>query len=156
MWAPRAPPPPPPEIGLLISEATPPPSPPHPKRTPPQVQRDLGILSWPGREWVAPRRAPEGGGRVHDVLVVGGGQCGLAVAYGLMREKVSNVLCLDENEAGLEGPWLTYARMVTLRTPKHLTGLDFGLPSVTFQSYYEARFGHEAWVTLEKIPKEMW
>lgn len=28
---------------------------------------------------------------------------------------------------------MTYARMKTLRTPKHLTGLDYGMPSLTFQ-----------------------
>ena len=43
------------------------------------------------------------------------------------------MVCLDENPAGLEGPWVTYARMVTLRTPKALTGLDYGMPSLTFQ-----------------------
>ena len=59
-------------------------------------------------------------------------------------------------QPGKEGPWMTYARMVTLRTPKHLTGLDYGMPSLTFQSYYEARFGKDAWAELDKIPKEMW
>jgi len=38
---------------------------------------------------------------------------------------VSNVVVLDENPEGLEGPWVTYARMVTLRTNKALTG-DIG------------------------------
>lgn len=33
-----------------------------------------------------------------------------------------NVVVLDENPEGLEGPWVTYARMVTLRTNKALTG----------------------------------
>lgn len=46
--------------------------------------------------------------------------------------------------------------MVTLRTPKHLTGLEYGNPNLTFQAYYEARFGQEAWAKLDKIPKEMW
>ena len=57
----------------------------------------------------------------------------LPATYRLQREKVTNVICLDENPAGLEGPWITYARMVTLRTPKALTGLDYGMPSLTFQ-----------------------
>ena len=74
----------------------------------------------------------------------------------MLCPQVTNVVCLDENPAGLEGPWVTYARMVTLRTPKHLTGLDFGMPSLTFQAYYEARFGPEAWEALDKIPKELW
>jgi hypothetical protein len=46
--------------------------------------------------------------------------------------------------------------MRTLRTPKHLTGLDYGMPSLTFQAFYEARFGLAAWHKLDKIPKEMW
>lgn len=36
--------------------------------------------------------------------------------------QVTNVLVLDENPEGLEGPWVTYARMMTLRTSKSLTG----------------------------------
>lgn len=38
--------------------------------------------------------------------------------------QVTNVLILDENPEGLEGPWVTYARMVTLRTNKALTGVE--------------------------------
>ena len=33
--------------------------------------------------------------------VLHAGQCGLAVAFGLMRERVTNVLCLDENEVSV-------------------------------------------------------
>uniref|UniRef100_A0A7S0WQE9 indole-3-pyruvate monooxygenase n=1 Tax=Chlamydomonas leiostraca TaxID=1034604 RepID=A0A7S0WQE9_9CHLO len=127
-----------------------------------KVKKDLEILAWPGKPWTRTHSVPTAlpgtapGAHIYDALIVGGGQCGLAVAYGLMRERVTNVLCLDENKEGAEGPWVTYARMVTLRTPKHLTGLDFGLASLTFQAYYEARFGSDAWAALDKIPKEMW
>lgn len=86
---------------------------------------------------------------MYDVLIVGGGQCGLTTAFGLSREQVcvrlgilggsmlcqafrvsqpaaaesrrnsarpraaavtlqvTNVLIVDENPAGLEGPWVT-------------------------------------------------
>lgn len=56
------------------------------------------MLAWPGREWVQPREAR--GQRFFDAVIVGGGQCGLATAFGLMRERVMNVLVLDENEVG--------------------------------------------------------
>ena len=59
-------------------------------------------MAWPGREWVVPRTAADGEAHVYDVLVVGAGQCGLAAAYGLMRDKVYNIICLDENEVGAE------------------------------------------------------
>jgi hypothetical protein len=69
---------------------------------------------------------------------------------------VHNVVVLDENPEGQEGPWITYARMVTLRTPKHLTGVETGIPSLTYRAWYEAQFGAEAWEKLDKIPRADW
>eukprot|EP00878_Enallax_costatus_P025956 GHUV01027820.1.p1 GENE.GHUV01027820.1~~GHUV01027820.1.p1 ORF type:complete len:130 (+),score=28.74 GHUV01027820.1:1312-1701(+) len=46
--------------------------------------------------------------------------------------------------------------MVTLRTNKALTGPDLGIPSLTFQAFYEAKYGEVAWDALDKIPKEEW
>lgn len=121
------------------------------------IRHGLQQMTWPGKEWVMERPAPDASSaHVYDVVIVGGGQCGLAAAFGLMREKVMNVICLDENEEGKEGPWITYARMKTLRTPKHLTGLEYGMPELTFQAFYEAQYGAKAWEDLGKIPKEMW
>ncbi|MEO6339499.1 MAG: NAD(P)/FAD-dependent oxidoreductase, partial [Caulobacteraceae bacterium] len=118
------------------------------------VRRDLDILG-ETVDWVKPRLAPNGG-RALDVAIVGGGQSGLGAAFGLRREGVRNLLVLDENDPGLEGPWVTYARMITLRTPKHLTGLDFGIPSLTFRAWWEAQAGAEGWAALGKIPREDW
>ena len=87
-----------------------------------------------------PRRA-ENGEPILNVLVVGAGQAGLAIAFGLMRDHVDNVLCIDALPEDHEGPWLDQARMHTLRTPKQLTGPDLGLPSLTFKTWYEAQFG---------------
>ncbi|MEO6378229.1 MAG: NAD(P)/FAD-dependent oxidoreductase [Caulobacteraceae bacterium] len=118
------------------------------------VRRDLDILG-ETVDWVKPHLAPNGE-RALDVAIVGGGQSGLGAAFGLRREGVRNLLVLDENDPGLEGPWVTYARMITLRTPKHLTGLDFGIPSLTFRSWWEAQAGAEGWAALGKIPREAW
>lgn len=119
-----------------------------------RVRHDLACLDYPARPWVRPHTSPEG--HVHDVLIIGGGQSGLATAFGLMREKVGNILVVDENPAGQEGPWVTYARMVTLRTPKHLISVDLGLPSLTFRAWWEAQFGAEGWEALGKIPRGEW
>lgn len=95
-------------------------------------------------------------GYVHDVVLIGGGQSGLAAAFGLMRECVTNIVVLDRNTVGREGPWVTFARMITLRTPKMVTGLDFGMPSLTVRAWYEAQWGAEAWDKLERIPRGQW
>lgn len=119
-----------------------------------RVQTDLAYLNYGGPNWVRPKIHSEG--HVFDVVIVGGGQSGLGIAFGLLRERVSNILVIDENKEGLEGPWETYARMVTLRTPKHLTSIDLGIPSLTFRSWWEAQFGVEGWEKVDKIPRGDW
>jgi FAD-dependent urate hydroxylase len=119
-----------------------------------RVRTDLSYLAFGGADWVLPMKHPES--HVYDVVIVGGGQSGLGAAFGLLRERISNILVIDENSEGLEGPWETYARMVTLRTPKHLTSIDLGIPSLTFRSWWEAQFGSESWEAIDKIPRGDW
>lgn len=118
------------------------------------LARQLALVDSFGPDWTRPRSHPEG--HVHDVVIVGGGQSGLATAFGLKRERINDILVLDENPAGYEGPWETYARMITLRTPKGLTPIDYGIPALTPQAWYEACFGAQAWQALDKIPRGVW
>jgi cation diffusion facilitator CzcD-associated flavoprotein CzcO len=120
-----------------------------------RLREDLEILQYPPTDWVAPRHT-EDGVRVVDVVVVGAGMCGLAAAFALRRAGIANIRVLDAGDAGREGPWLTYARMEALRSPKHLAGPALGLPSLAFRSWYEAQWGREAWQQLGKIPRTMW
>jgi FAD-dependent urate hydroxylase len=120
-----------------------------------QVHADLAKTAHPDAAWLAPKLGPDGKPAL-DVLVVGAGQSGIATAFGLMRSQVTNILVLDKSEEGREGPWLTYARMPTLRSPKAYTGPDLDLPSLTYQSWHEARFGQEDWRNLDLIPRELW
>lgn len=115
-----------------------------------RVRDDLAALDHGKPSWVRPRDG------IYDVVIVGGGQSGLGAAFGLMRERISNILVIDENPAGYEGPWDTYARMITLRTPKAITSIDLGIPSLTFRSYWEARAGKAAWAAIDKIPRRDW
>lgn len=119
-----------------------------------RVKKDLACLAFGGADWV--RSRVHGDEHVYDVVIVGGGQSGLGAAFGLLRERISNILVIDENPSGLEGPWETYARMVTLRTPKHLTSIDLGIPSLTFRSWWEAQVGPEGWEEVDKIPRGDW
>ncbi|WP_435656625.1 FAD-dependent oxidoreductase [Brucella pituitosa] len=120
-----------------------------------KVRADLHTLRYPDEQWVVPYQH-ESGKHVFDVAIIGGGQGGLAVAAGLLRERVDNIVVFDRQPAGLEGPWNTTARMRTLRTPKHLPGIDPTLPNLSPQAWYIARYGEKAWEDLGKIPKGDW
>src|SRR4051812_9034647 len=100
------------------------------------IRRDLEILDYPSKPWLVP--TPRADGReVLDVAIVGGGHCGLTAAFALMRERVSRILVIDENPAGQEGPWQSYARMPDLRTRKSVTSTELGYPNLTFRAYFE-------------------
>jgi cation diffusion facilitator CzcD-associated flavoprotein CzcO len=120
-----------------------------------RIQQDLAWLSYPAKRWVEPVRAPDGSAAL-DCAVIGAGQFGLAIAFGLRREKVENVAVFDRSAAGFEGPWITFARMHMLRTPKDLTGPDLGIASLTFRAWYEAQYGRAGWDALDRIPPEQW
>ncbi|WP_404338587.1 FAD/NAD(P)-binding protein [Sphingomonas sp. MMS12-HWE2-04] len=119
-----------------------------------RVAHDLACLNFGEADWLAPRE--HSGGHVFDAVIVGGGQSGLGAAFGLLRERIGNVLVLDENPAGQEGPWDTYARMATLRTPKHLGSIEQGVASLSFRAWWEAQHGPAGWEALGKIPRREW
>jgi hypothetical protein len=119
-----------------------------------RLRQDLEWLEWPAKDWVPPREHE--GQRVRDVVIVGAGMCGLAAAGALKGLGLSNIILLDRAPAGREGPWVTYARMETLRSPKQLTGPALGLPALTFRAWYEAQYGRAAWEALGKIPRPLW
>ncbi|MCC5979978.1 MAG: NAD(P)/FAD-dependent oxidoreductase, partial [Salinarimonas sp.] len=96
------------------------------------------------------------GEKVHDVVIMGGGMCGLLAAFSMIAGGIRNLRILDRNPEGYEGPWVTYARMETLRSPKTLAGPAAGMGCLTFRSWFEARFGTRAWEELDKIPRTMW
>ncbi|CAM8672717.1 FAD-dependent urate hydroxylase [Sphingobium sp. AntQ-1] len=118
------------------------------------LARQLSLIGFGGADWTRPRGHPDG--PVHDVVIVGGGQSGLAAAFGLLRERVSNILIIDESPAGLEGPWDSYARMITLRTPKMLNPIDFGVPALTYRAWWEAQHGAAGWDAVDKIARGDW
>lgn len=119
-----------------------------------RVKSECEHLMIGGANWVRPVTHPEG--HVYDVVIVGGGQSGLGAAFALRRERIHNVLIIDESAEGFEGPWETYARMMTLRTPKTLTSIDQGVPSLTFRAFWEAQYGPEGWARVDKIPRRDW
>ena len=117
-----------------------------------EVAAQLDLLDYPRNPWVVP---PRGEG-VLDVAIIGGGQTGLTTAFGLRRERVERVRIFDAAPEGGAGVWTTFARMRTLRTPKHVPGPDLGVPALTPRAYFTARDGAAAWDGLHKIGREDW
>ena len=114
------------------------------------AKRELEQLRYPLANWVLPRDG------LTDVVVVGGGMCGQTAMFALLREGVTNLRCVERAPRGREGPWTTFARMDLLRSPKHLTGPDLGIASLTYRAYHEAKFGVAHWEKLHKIDRVEW
>ncbi len=118
-----------------------------------RLRDDLLTLGWPAKAWIPPstrRDLP-----VHDVVIIGAGQAGLALHVALGQVGIKPVL-LDKSPLDFEGPWATTARMETLRSPKELTGPAMGIPSLSFRAWFIAQFGLDAWTALDKIPRLQW
>ena len=112
----------------------------------------LRLIGPDPQNWV-----PDRAGIDHNVVLLGGGQTGTALAFALRRAGIGKVSVIDaapdEAHAGI---WLTAARMNLLRTPKSLTGPEIGLPALGFQAWYEARHGAEAYAAVERIRRTDW
>ncbi len=118
-----------------------------------RLQEDLAWLELPAKRWVVERS--QDGQPLLEVAIIGGGMAGMAAAAALRMVGVQAVI-FDRSPAGSEGPWVTTARMETLRSPKQLTGPALGLPALTFRAWFEAQFGREQWDALDKIPRTQW
>jgi cation diffusion facilitator CzcD-associated flavoprotein CzcO len=109
---------------------------------------------WIGRDpadWVRARSGVD-----HNVVIVGGGQSGLSIAYGLRRKGVGRIAVIDRAAPGQAGIWRTIARMHQLRTPKTLAGLELGNPALSFRAWYETLNGAAAFDALDRIPRLAW
>lgn len=119
------------------------------------LARDFARLNHPPAGWTPELSGPDGRPAL-DVLIVGGGMNGLAAAFALRRLGLARLRQVDRRPAGLEGPWLDYARMEMLRSPKHLTGPAQGIANLTFRAWWEAQHGARGWQQLGFIRREDW
>jgi cation diffusion facilitator CzcD-associated flavoprotein CzcO len=117
-----------------------------------KVQNELRLMNYPPRQ-VERESRWEG---VLDVAIIGPGMAGQTAAFALKREGVDQICLFDQAQEGEEGPWLTYARMKILQSVKTQMGPAYWVPSLTFESYYRARFDDLAWEELFKAPTRIW
>ncbi|MDF8358889.1 NAD(P)-binding domain-containing protein [Ensifer adhaerens] len=120
-----------------------------------RVRQDLSYLNYPPANWSKPVTTAAGDD-VSDVVVIGGGMCGLVAWHALARAGIANLRIVDRAPKGFEGPWVTYARMETLRSPKILLGPALGVASLSFRAWFTALHGEAEWEELFRIPRPMW
>jgi cation diffusion facilitator CzcD-associated flavoprotein CzcO len=93
----------------------------------------------------------------HNVLIVGSGQSGSALAFALQRAGIGGVSVIDAaGGASQAGVWLTRARMHKLRTLKNLVGPEGPVTALGFQAWYESRHGQEAYAAIDRIGRADW
>ncbi|MFG1343268.1 NAD(P)/FAD-dependent oxidoreductase [Xanthobacter autotrophicus DSM 431] len=114
------------------------------------ASRALELLGPAPASWV-----PVAEGVDRDVVIVGAGQSGIAIAFALLRAGITNIEVIDA-ETGTPGVWSNRAYMERLRTPKANRGPDLGIPALTFRAWYEARSGATAYDAFDTAPREAW
>src|SRR6266702_6212239 len=116
------------------------------------ARRTLDLLGPAPDNWV-----PDRPGVDHNVFIVGAGQTGCAFAFALRRAGIGKVSVIDAaaDEASA-GVWLNRARMNKLRTPKTLVGPELSVAGLSFQVWFEARFGAAAYADIDRIPRTRW
>lgn len=90
-----------------------------------------------------------------DVAIIGAGQCGVSLAFSLQNKGINKIELFDRAAEGREGPWLTTARMKTLRSAKDIPGPALNFPHLSFRAWYEKTY-QEDWETIGKIPTLLW
>jgi hypothetical protein len=117
-----------------------------------QIRADVEMFRYPIEPLPYERRAG-----ILEVAIVGAGQTGKAVAFGLSRFGCEGVKVFDRQPRGLQGPWRTYARNHLLRTRKSETGgLHWGFPNLHFQRWCDTKFGADYFSSIKKIPRLIW
>lgn len=112
----------------------------------------LRVLGSTPANWV-----PAHEGVDHNVLVVGSGQTGSALAFALQRAGIGGVSVIDAaSHAAEAGVWRTRARMNKLRTPKNLVGPEGPVSALSYQAWYESRHGQEAYAAIDRIARTDW
>ncbi|GAA1869835.1 FAD/NAD(P)-binding protein [Asanoa iriomotensis] len=116
-----------------------------------RAQEALRLLGPDPANWVTSSTGVD-----RDVAVVGGGQCGVTIAFALRRAGIPNVTVVDAADPADVGGWRTTARMRVLRTPKDRSGPEIGIPALSFRAWYEAVHDVDAFSAIDSIARTDW
>lgn len=119
-----------------------------------RLRQELTWLALPNKAWIPAQTY--NGAPVLDVAIIGGGMLGMVACAALRNIGVTRVKLFDKAPKGKEGPWVTSARMETLRTRKEAAGPALGIPSLTFRAWFEAQFGEDSFNAMGFVPRAMW
>lgn len=116
-----------------------------------QIQSDLAKINYPPAPWTVEQP------NTLDVAIIGGGMAGMAAAFALQKEKISNIKIFDENLPDQEGAWIKSARMESLQSGNRWMGPAFDIPSLSYQTWYESIYGIKAFEELQNsCPTSSW
>ncbi len=96
-----------------------------------RVQQDLDYLNYPPANWSS-RSTTADGQPVSDVVIIGGGMCGMVAWLALTRAGIANLRIPDRAPRGPGGSWVTFARMETCARRRTCWARRFGMASLTF------------------------
>lgn len=116
---------------------------------------DLELINYPPSPWSI-QYDSQTPNPILDVAIIGAGMAGITSGTALFKEGIGHIRLFDQSVKGKEGPWMTHARMRTLRSNKADMGLALGIPHLTFRAWFEALYGLEEWNILCRIPNHLW
>ena len=91
-----------------------------------------------------------------DVIIVGAGQGGLAIAGILIKECVTNILVIDKERLGAEVIWKNHVRIPIIKSPKHYPGPGVDIPNLAYEPWHKAVFEDPSWSSLRFFPSDNW
>jgi FAD-dependent urate hydroxylase len=107
------------------------------------------------QSWVAPAMTSDHR-KIHDVIIVGAGQNGLALAYNLKLRGIRRILIFDTAGLDKAGPWSSFARMPRLRTPKAIHGPEGFNPLLSFKAWFCSKYPRAEYEKFDFIPLAYW
>jgi hypothetical protein len=107
------------------------------------------------QSWVMPAMT-SGHRKIHDVIIVGAGQNGLALAYNLKLRGIRRILIFDTAGPDKAGPWNSFARMPRLRTPKIIHGPEGLNPLLSFKAWFCSKYPRAEYDKFDFIPLAYW